>query len=547
MWHRSLLDTVNQANHRGLCLYGAGFWGEITYKVFVKMGHVPLCFCDDAEGKWNHEFQGLPVYSLKDAVQRYPNAVFLVCKEGRKSVGRNPIGFQNMIEKLKKYGVYDCNSELRVSLYWFLLEIEELSALPNDEEMKELVHVGDIKKLLLLNHMSRSGSYYLEQLFDGHPDILELPFVDHVLVTVYEKRLKYLNNEELLIEMAAQMADFFHSSYEKKFMGNRGGMYSGQVVDANGECIFDALVSADEFMKFLRMQFVGRDICLDSLGHMMKVFAATYNDCLNRKRKDCSMGGFWILYHMHEINWEVSKTYQYFSRNDFSRIENLFIIREPIQQLYSFLRYSLNKNRANLWVKNDEAFSHVMKSEMGYTLEKRDGIENVQVVRIEDLKAHPYATMLALCKWLNIDYQDILSITTVNHIQVYYPAMTENGVKYITGNNTMAVKRKNFSEYLTLWDEARLNMVYAKFKRAYGYQNDVPEFTEFSISMLECMLKQDFRFASECQKLAVENGDLDASFNVNEFVKGLYIEYMKNYEDGTEYYGYIKPLLSDEN
>ena len=62
-----------------------------------------------------------------------------------------------------------------------------------------------------------------------------------------------------------------------------------------------------------------------------------------------------------------------------------------------------------------------------------------------------------------------------------------------------------------------------------------------------CLLSQDFKFANECQRLAVENGDLDASFNVNEFVRNLYLEYMKNYKDGTEYYSYIKPVLPDES
>ena len=27
MWHRSILETVRQERDRGLCLYGAGFWG----------------------------------------------------------------------------------------------------------------------------------------------------------------------------------------------------------------------------------------------------------------------------------------------------------------------------------------------------------------------------------------------------------------------------------------------------------------------------------------------------------------------------------------
>ena len=31
MWHKSILDTVRQAKERGMCLYGAGFWGEVAW------------------------------------------------------------------------------------------------------------------------------------------------------------------------------------------------------------------------------------------------------------------------------------------------------------------------------------------------------------------------------------------------------------------------------------------------------------------------------------------------------------------------------------
>ena len=47
MWHRSILETVRQERDRGLCLYGAGFWGKIGFDIFKKLGVTPLCFCDD--------------------------------------------------------------------------------------------------------------------------------------------------------------------------------------------------------------------------------------------------------------------------------------------------------------------------------------------------------------------------------------------------------------------------------------------------------------------------------------------------------------------
>ena len=186
MWHRSLLDTIEQARERGMCLYGAGFWGEVTYKILSRMGYIPLCFCDDSEEKWNRQYQGLQVYSLEDAANKYPDAIFIVCKEGRKISGHNPLEFKDMISRLKEYGVYDSHSELRVSMYRFLLEIGK-GDLPASfhEEKEEAILEGDVKNLLLFNHMSRSGSWYLEQLLDGHPSLF------HVLVTFHTSFLQH--------------------------------------------------------------------------------------------------------------------------------------------------------------------------------------------------------------------------------------------------------------------------------------------------------------------------------------------------------------------
>ena len=120
MWHRSLLDTVNQAKKRGLCLYGAGFWGEIAYRLFCKMGCEPICYCDDNAEKWDTEYMGLPVYSLEDGVKRYPEAVYLVCVDVTKRAGTwNRADFNKMLQRLKESGVYDSHSELRVNVYLF--------------------------------------------------------------------------------------------------------------------------------------------------------------------------------------------------------------------------------------------------------------------------------------------------------------------------------------------------------------------------------------------------------------------------------------------
>ena len=459
MWHKSLLDTINHAKNRGLVLYGAGFWGKIAYEIFTKMGSIPLCFCDDNISKQNTNHCGLPVYSLEYAIQKYPNAIYLVCTDGRKVSTRNPLAYQNMIQKLMDSHVYDSHSELRIPLYAFLLDLKPSTLMDSHSSASlpaDAILADDIHNLIIFNHMGWSGSWYLEELLDGHPNILTLPYATHVLITVYQKRLQYLKDDELLIEMAAQMTNYFQSSVMDPSGNGMAGVFC-MASDQDGNFIPDVLINPNDFMVYLQCQFKGRPVCLDSLGHMMKLYASVYSNCLGKKKTASDLQtGYWFFYHMHQVDWNAKDTFQYFNKNDFRRIENLFIIREPIQQLFSCLRSSTLNGHNNLWEKDESFFSKVIHSECGVFLEKQPGVNNVRAIRFEDLKLHPRKTLESLCAWLNIPYHDCLSTTTVNGFQVYTTTVSANGnTVQITGNDTTAINRKNFSELLTAWDEAR--------------------------------------------------------------------------------------------
>lgn len=188
----------------------------------------------------------------------------------------------------------------------------------------------------------------------------------------------------------------------------------------------------------------------------------------------------------------------------------------------------------------------VLKSEMGIMLKKHKECDNVKVIRFEDLKYKPEKTMKSLCHWLDIPYRSILLSTTLNGILIYFPTYTKDGVKYITGNDTSAIGKKDFSEVLTLWDEVRLNMICIKFKHAYGYPCTVPDFEQFSRTFQQEMLKENFKFCDIVQQVLDEDGLPEDHYDVNQYVKELYQTYMDTYDDNTEYYDYIKPEADEE-
>ncbi len=84
-------------------------------------------------------------------------------------------------------------------------------------------------------------------------------------------------------------------------------------------------------------------------------------------------------------------------------------------------------------------------------------------------------------------------------------------------------------------------MVYGKFKAAYGYGSDIPPFTEFSKETLKELFQKDFKFAAIAQKVIDEGSPEEGKYDVNEYVKSVFLEYMLNYQDDIEYYDCIKP------
>lgn len=548
MWHKSLYDTAAQARARGLCLYGAGAVGDAAYQIFEKLGTAPLCYCDDdpkkaAEG---NKRNGAPIYSLEEAKERYPEAVYLVCVDSARVIGKNNrANLDRMTERLKQHGLYDANSELRVVMYLFLLDIDDFFRRPClDQEEDGLFAVRDLNYLLALNHMANSGSYYFEQLLDSHPNILCVPYSGSVWEKVYENRLKLLEGEELLIEMAAQMLGYFHSRHEASDCV-RTSKFGNYCLGPDGEFLYECLIDPVLFMRHLRAAFEG-EIKLTSCGHMLKAYFAAYNNCLGRRK--AAGEAYWMLYHMHISNYNVERMYESISPGEFLRYENVLLIREPVQQCFTWMKRSiLEEKEASVLIKGErDIFTQTLLCEMGSMTEKKEGFDNVKAVRFEDLKFHAKGSMKALCKWLGIPYDDILLETTLNGTCVYFPANTPEGVKYITGQDPAAVRKKDFREVMTLWDEARLSVVFSKFRAAYGYETGgAPEFTELGSGFLKELLRQDFKLADLAQELIDKNFKEEDRYDVNAYVKELFLGYMEKYQE-KGHYECIRPEMGGE-
>lgn len=105
---------------KGVVLYGAGVWGNIAYNLFKKYDITPLCYADDDVRKQGNVKNDIPVLALRDAKNKYLEAVFIICTEDymtAESVEQKTR--DGMIDNLKKENAYSVESEIRLKHYVF--------------------------------------------------------------------------------------------------------------------------------------------------------------------------------------------------------------------------------------------------------------------------------------------------------------------------------------------------------------------------------------------------------------------------------------------
>jgi FkbM family methyltransferase len=76
---QSAFDELAAPYERSLVLFGAGGLGKRTLAGLRRVGIEPRAFCDNTPGLWGRQVEGVPVYSLQDAAERFrANCAFLI-------------------------------------------------------------------------------------------------------------------------------------------------------------------------------------------------------------------------------------------------------------------------------------------------------------------------------------------------------------------------------------------------------------------------------------------------------------------------------------
>lgn len=545
-FYLSIYHIAQEAREKGLVFYGAGFWGDLSVQIFSLIGVEPDCFCDDAPEKVGGFYGGrIPILSFEEAKRRYPNAVWIA------TVNSDTVNAprKRLNRKLRENGLLSAASGFHPVRYLYLLEepgvLDAVKAQP--EDFPGRFHARVLRKLVVFNHMSNSGSVYFDNLVDGHPDLLNIVLLGHYipLQEVYQKRLQFLEDEPLVAEVASQMSPFLTTRfpaklYEKMFFRAA----EEYLVNDRGEPENRLYLPVKAFVRHLAAELMGKGRI--SYAYLLKAIFAAYYNTLGKKYD--ARRSYWIFYQRHKENYDMQEIASLLSPGDFDAVKYLFIVREPVQHFFSWMnRFVLRGSHdSKLFFGRARSYLGRLRCGMGLMLENKAGIpaDDVRVVRFEDVKQKHRGLMEAFCRWLGIEYDDILEETTVNGIQIYFPVAGKTGA-VITGNDQSAVSKKDYSELLSEFDIVRLKIVFQKFARAYRYACDVPDFRSFTKPFREELFDYPFRFEQTldeaCAMTYAEEGAVRGDEpHCGRLIRQLFSEYMDGYED-VEYYPMLVP------
>lgn len=526
-YYRSIFALVEYAKEHGLVIYGAGSWGEISYKIFRLFNVLPTFFCDDDTNKQGEFFCDgdikIPIISLEEAVTKEPKAVYFSAVH-HFDYGRRVRDKMN--NRLKELGVLSEYSGFHPSRYLFLLN-GGIDALENPElDNPKNFNVENLNNLIIFNHMGNSGSIFFNTSIDSHPNIINIQPIIGNIDLVYINRLQYLSGKELVLEITSILARNFKSDY----FGRLENILEQYYVDENGNSESRIYIDACKFISSLSNILKNREKV--SFAVLIKAIFAAYANATGKKCEPETT--YWIFCEMHRQNFDFGID-TLIKSNDFVRVEYLFIIREPVQLLFSRLNRGFGAKEKAIYNRfNSEAYRQLFFSLLGLMLEKTEKTngKSIKVVKFEDVKLKTKATMKAVCQWMNIPFDESMMNTTVNGIPVYFPANSQDNQKVISSRDITAVERKDFSEYFSSYDIFRLNLAFQNFKRAYGYECDIPHYSEFSTEFLGELYKYPFRFERtieqfKTQALNMNILSIDEELFCHETITDVILEYMR--------------------
>lgn len=314
-------------------------------------------------------------------------------------------------------------------------------------------------KIFAVQNCGISGTVFLQSLFDGHPKILSMPALTaQTLLMFWERNWNF--DRSVIIENFLVDFDFLFqvTPYAQSFGLSDLGINQNE----------NACVDQSSFLSHLTQQseWISEPI-LSRKNFIISIFKA-YNLTIGRAIDDDG----YILYPIHCL----PKKYADELVEDFSEVKFLHMMREPIQNVGSMASH-ISKN--SQWSHNYLLSCSVSQMFLDYTIHvgyrRAHGLvpyvsdnekSTTRALKLEDVHKDAKNSLLKICKWLKISWDDCLLQSTFNGKLWHNRPETirQTGI----GSKTIAQKHENL---MSQFDRARLSILSKKYNHYYGYQN----------------------------------------------------------------------------
>lgn len=185
--------------------------------------------------------------------------------------------------------------------------------------------------------------------------------------------------------------------------------------------------------------------------------------------------------------------------NSFKYITAFSVLRRPEAMIGGNIKYEMNCRDlyhtppndcfSMLFYKTGE-FQNIDWRRIYYNRDAFFNYDNMMVVRYEDIKTNPKATLYSLCEYFNIPWSDVLLQCTHNgKPTIYHDAGT-----VISDFDLKPLTPEYYGAYLNNFDKFRIEVLYSHFYQYWGYKANFYQDFYYSDYEIEKLFELPFQF-----------------------------------------------------
>ncbi len=334
----------------------------------------------------------------------------------------------------------------------------------NDADQWLLTNAFNIDEVLAIVFLGRSGSVFLGSLLDNHPQIIMLPGTQlSFYYDFWESYGHSLQKDHLIKTFCAYFSAFFDVfAFSALSLRTQPALVLG-FSEMGSERNEKIEVNKEKFIQVLH--FILDKVSSVDRKSFFRAIHIAYTIASNRSSQLHQSKLPMIVYQLH-MNWPPLVKHLI---SDFPKTKIIHMIREPFQTIGSHFKHSGY---------NCHVMNHFYNDAFLY-----GGKDRSRAIKLEDLHTEPKQTLEKIIKWIGIGWSDSLLESTFNGKKWW----NLKDVEQVHGFNKVIIS-KNHSSFYYKFDEYRLNVLYFKRFKLWGYPcRDVSKLERFLILPLLLM------------------------------------------------------------